>query len=296
MVNPKVSIVIPTYNRKQDVLECLASSQNLDYPNFETIVIDNGCTDGTSEAIEQRFPDVKLVRNDKNLGVTGGRNLGAKYVNGEYIFFLDHDTIVNRQTISELVSVMEKNPRIGAAGPIVFYYHDPTRISALGTSISLLTGRVSFNFTGLVEDCQLNKIVEVQVIPVAILIRRETLDKVGMFDDIFFAVYEDTDFCFRIRENGYQTVCIPRAKIWHKISSDFRNQNVAILDRAYYVARNKVIFMRKHSKYFPAFIMIFLPIYLVYFSLLSVICMKGNWLKNYIKGLVTGLCIAWRLK
>ena len=296
MGDPKVSIVIPTYNRKQDVLECLASLKNLDCPNFETIVIDNGCTDGTSKAIEQRFPDVKLVRSDKNLGVTGGRNLGAKYVNGEYIFFLDHDTIVNKHTISELVSAMEKNARIGAAGPIVYYYHDPKRISAFGTSISLLTGRVSFNFTGLVEDFQFNRIVEVQVIPAAILIRRETLDKVGPFDDIFFAVYEDTDFCFRIRESGYQTVCVPRAKIWHKISSDFHNQNVAILNRAYYMARNKIIFMRKHSKYFPAFTVIFLPIYLAYFSLLSVAYMKGKWLKNHVKGLVSGLCIAWRLK
>lgn len=259
-------------------------------------MIDNGSTDGTGDAIKRLFPEVKLIKSKRNLGVTGGRNLGVKYSSGEYIFFVDHDTVVDKYAVSELLSVMENTPKIGAAGPIVYYYHEPKKISAFGTSIDLLTGKVSFNFTGLTQDCQLKKIIQVQVIPVAIFVRREVLDKVGMFDDVFFAVYEDTDFCFRIRKAGYRTVCVSTAKVWHKISSDLYDQTIAVLNRAYYVARNKILFMRKHSKYFPAFILIFLPIYLIHFSLMSIIFRRSDWLKNYIKGLIAGLCVTLKLK
>jgi len=292
---PRVSIVIPTYNRRKDVLECLQSIRGLHYPNYEIIVVDNGSTDGTSHAIEKFFPEVTLVKSNRNLGVTGGRNLGARHSSGEYIFFLDHDTTVNGNVLVELMSVMQSNPKVGIAGPAIYYYSDPKRVWALGTSINMLSGRVSFNYEGKVDHGEFVKAMEVQVLPSAMLVKREVIDKVGLFDDIFFAVYEDTDFCFRVKKAGYKVSCVPTARVWHKMSPDKRRSVVGVLSRAHLVSRNRIIFMKKHSKSFLAFTVFFLPVYLIYYSLHAFCVSRMDWLKGFVKGTVSGMAVALKL-
>jgi hypothetical protein len=293
--SPRISIVIPTYNKRKDVLECLHSLRKLYYPNYEIIVVDNGSTDGTSNAIERLFPEVKLVKSRSNLGVTGGRNLGAKHSSGEYIFFLDHDTTVNEKILVELMRAMHNNPKIGIVGPAIYYYSDPKRIWALGTSINMLTGRVSFNHEGKIDHGKFVKAMEVQILPAAFLVRKEVINKVGLFDDIFFAVYEDTDFCFRVKEAGYKVLCVPTAKVWHKVSPDERKSIVGVLSRAYLVSRNRIIFMKKHSNSFLAFIVFFLPVYLIYYSLHAFCLNRIDWLKSFLKGTVSGIAITLKL-
>lgn len=287
----KVSIVIPTYNRREDVLECLLSLKRQDYPNYEIIVVDNASTDGTAEAIKQRFPDMKLVKSQKNLGVTGGRNLGAKHANGDYVLFLDHDTVVDGRMLFELTSVMHNDSSIGLAGPIVYYYDDPRRIWAAGTSISLISGRISFNFADAIDHGQFNNTMEVQVLPAALLVKKEVLNKVEPFDDTFFAVYEDTDFCFRVREAGYKVVCVPKAKIWHKTPLDRRVQALWVLSRAYYIARNRIIFMKKHvgNLRLALFLTIFLWVYALYYILKSFQFMKMRYAVDFWNGIIDGL-------
>jgi GT2 family glycosyltransferase len=289
---PKISIVIPTYNRKRDLLECLDSVQKLNYPSYETIVVDNGSTDQTAEAVRRHFPNVKLIVSDVNLGVTGGRNLGARNSNGEYIFFLDHDTVVDGNALSELVTVIENDYEIGIAGPVIYYYEQPKRIWAAGTSINLLTGKISFNKAGEVDAGLLNQIIEVQVLPTAFLVKREVVAKIGLFDDVYFAVYEDTDFCFRARGAGYKVVCVPTAKAWHKVPLDPREQVIGVLRRAYYVARNRIIFMRKHLKplNFVFFFLVFVPVYALYYTFQSVKFGKLNFALNYWRGVWKGFC------
>lgn len=288
---PKVSIVIPTYNRRKDVLECLRSLQKLRYPNYEIIVVDNGSTDGTGDAIERLFPEVKPVTSNRNLGVTGGRNLGAKHSSGEYIFFLDHDTTVDRNALNELMSVMQSDPNIGIVGPAIYYYNDPKRVWALGTSINMLTAKVSFNQGGKIDNGQFVKAIKVQVLPTALLVKREVIDKVGLFDDIFFAVYEDTDFCFRVKEARYKVSCVSTAKVWHKVSLNEREQLLGVLRRAYYVARNRVIFMKKHSPKvnFIIFLTFFMPVYTIYYTLLALKYFQPRYAVNYWRGVLVGL-------
>ena len=97
----KVSIVIPTYNRKKDLMQCLISVENLLYSKIKVIVVDNASTDGTSEIIKRVFPRIKIVKNARNLGVSGGRNTGLKYLNTatKFILFLDHDIIVEKDLV-----------------------------------------------------------------------------------------------------------------------------------------------------------------------------------------------------
>jgi len=288
---PMVSIVIPTYNRKNDVLECLGSLKKLDYPNYEIIVVDNNSTDGTSEAIEQDFPDVKILQSRSNLGVTGGRNLGARHAKGDFVLFLDNDMIVEENCVTELVKAMQTDQRIGAVGPIIYYYDDPERVWAAGTSISLVTGKVSFNLSKSINKGQFTDAMSVEVLPAIALVRKSLLKSVGLFDDTFFAVYEDTDFCFRIREAGYRLLCISATRAWHKVSSDERKSIEGVMNRAYLVSRNRIIFMKKHSKNFPAFVVLFLPIYLIYYTLYVFCLNRVGWSKSFLKGAVSGIAL-----
>jgi GT2 family glycosyltransferase len=283
---PLVSVIIPTFNRKDDLLLCLNSLKNSTYPNLEIIVVDNASTDGTYNAVKQIFPDVKIVINDRNLGVTGGRNRGAIESRGDYLLFLDHDMIVDKQMIEELLKAVRVDPKIGIAGPIIYYYDEPSKVWAAGTSISMLTGKISFN-----DKVTNTKHFEVQVIPATIIVKREVLDKVGLFDETFFATYEDTDFCFRIRKAGYKVVCVPEAKAWHKIPIDSKSQELRLLSRSYYIARNRIIFMKKHARLsnFMVFLILFVPIYAIYYTWLGLRYLKLHFIKEYWRGLFEGL-------
>lgn len=290
MTEPLVSIVIPTYNRKKDVLECLQSLITVKYSNCEVIVVDNGSTDGTPDDIEKLHPKVKLLRSGSNLGVTGGRNLGAKHSCGEYIFFLDHDTVVDKNALGELVEVIQSDPQIGVVGPGIYYHDEPKKIWALGTSIGLLTGKVSFNYVRQINNGQFAGIMDVQVLPTAFLVRRKVLENVGFFDDTYFASYEDTDFCFRVRKFGYRVVCLPKAKVWHKVSLSHEGQEISIL-KTYYMARNRTIFMKKHATtlQYMLFLLMFMPIYAVYYTLNFLKLGRPNLVLNYWRGVMAGL-------
>ena len=289
----KVSIVIPTHNRKDDLIECLVSVMSLDYPEYEVIVIDNASTDGTYKVVKKKFPQVKIITNKENSGVTGGRNIGLKNADdrSEYILFLDHDIVFNENLLSELLEVIMSNSKIGIVTPKIYYYSHKNVIWSTGTSINLLSGKVSFNGGNEVDHGQFDEIKDVQVAPAVILVRKEVIEKIGGFDGIYFATYEDTDFCFRARKSGYRVVYVPRAKAYHKIPLDWSESMNRLLSRIYYIGRNRLIFMRKHSKYFTLFL-IFLPVYFFYYAWFSLWFRKVNEIRNFCKGTMSGLLFA----
>lgn len=283
---PLVSVVIPTFNNKDSLLQCLKSLTVSSYKNIEIIVVDNGSTDGTSEAVKQYFPEVKLITLNENTGVTGGRNTGAKVAKGEFILFLDHDMVADKEMIKILVEIMQKNANIGISGPVIYYYDEPEKIWAAGTSINMLTGKISFN-----NVMSSDEYFEVQVMPAAIMVRRDVLRRVGLFDDTFFATYEDTDLCFRIRKAGYKVVCVPKAKSWHKLPSTEELQDLRLLNRAFFIARNRIIFMRKHAKawQFAVFLTFFVPIYAIYYMFLALRRFQLKSIIKYWEGILAGL-------
>ena len=285
-MKPLVSAVVPTLNRKDDLLHCIESVIDSSYENIEIIVVDNASTDGTGEAVRQLYPNVKLVRLGENTGVTGGRNVGARMAKGEFILFLDHDMIVDKELVKNLVNAL-KSKSVGAAGSIIYYFDEPKKIWAAGTSINMLTGKISFNNI-VIDD---RAYAEVQVLPAAIMVRREVLEKVGLFDGIFFAVYEDTDFCFRVKEAGYKVVCVPNAKAWHKVPVDEKLQELHVLSRSYYIARNRIIFMKKHAsrKNLIIFLTFFVPIYVAYYTWRSLRRWKFRYGMDYWKGVLDGI-------
>lgn len=294
---PKVSIVIPSFN-SIDLFDCIYSVLDQDYLDFEIIVIDNSTDECIWKGLINKYDSnekIKLIKTDKNLGVTGGRNLGIKYSdnNSKYILFLDHDIILERNTVSELVKIGEIDSTIGIVTGKIFFFDDPKRLWAAGTSINLITGMIFLKSKK--NDRNFNKIIEVQVAPSIILTKKSVIDKIEGFDDEFFANYEDTDFCFRTKKAGFKIFYTPNAIAYHKITSNLDDANNRLLTRAYYIARNKILFMRLHSNYFIIFI-IFIPVYVIYYGILSIKLNRIDAIKEFLSGTISGLFYSKRSK
>lgn len=283
---PKVSVVIPTYNLKNILLECLKSVLSQNYNNLEVIVVDNGSTDGTSEVVTRKFPKVKLIRNQKNLGVTGGANAGLREATGDYIWLVDHDNILEFNMLSEMVKLAESDPKIGVVVPKIYYWEDKSLIWAAGTGMNLLTGENIFR--GGKDVGQYDRIEEVDIAPANFLVKKEVIEKVGLYDDVFFVSYEDADFSFRVRKAGYKIVYTPKAVCYHKIPLlDKKSAKQRWLSRAYWSARNKIIFMRKNSPFFFLFVLLY-PIWFFIYTYQALRYSNFNTLLNFYKGIKDG--------
>lgn len=284
----KVSVIIPTLNSWVTLRYSIASLYKQTLTPFEIIVVDNDSSDRTSENVKKEFPEIKLVVLERNTGVTGGRNAGIKTANknSQYLLFFDHDMVAGKSMLENLIKAINMNSGYGIATPKIGYLHSKGYIWSSGTSINLWTGQVLFR-SG--KDLgQYDKVEEVQVAPAAFLVKKEVIKKIGIFDNRYFATYEDTDFCFRAKLQGFSTVYTPYALAYHDISPDPEFTASRLLSRAYYVGRNRVLFMKDYAKSFPLFLL-FSPVYLLYFVYLGLKLRNMKGVIDYLKGFMVGL-------
>ncbi|WP_296623716.1 glycosyltransferase family 2 protein [Marivirga sp.] len=211
----RIYCIIVTYNGLKWINQCLGSLKSPDTP-FKTIVIDNGSTDGTQEAIKTKFPEVDLIQSENNLGFGKANNVGIKKAyekNADYIFLLNQDAWVDLHTLSRLIEVAESNPSFGILSPM--------HLNGRG-------GALDFKFAnyidpqkcpGFISDLYLQKVkslYEVRFINAAAwLLRRETIKKVGLFDELFFLYGEDTNYISRLRFHQFKLGIVSNAVIYH---------------------------------------------------------------------------------
>lgn len=283
-----VSAVIPTYNSYLSLRAAITSLNNQSVKPVEIIVVNNGSTDQTVQDVKTHFPKAKFINLDKNLGVTGGRNTGLKFMDkkSNFVLFFDHDMVADRSMIEGLLKAINLKPEYGIATPKIGYLQSKDYIWSAGTNINLWTGRVLFR--GGKDLGQFDKNEVVQVAPAAFLVKREVINKIGNFDERYFATFEDTDFCFRAKKQGFLTIYTPYGLAYHDISNDSKFTASRLLSRAYYVGRNRIIFMKDHGKNFALFLLIS-PIYLLYFIYLGVNQRNLKGVVDYGRGFMVGL-------
>lgn len=260
---PRVVVGTLTWNQKSDVLECLRTLVQLDYPNYEIVVVDNGSTDGTFEAIRKRYPQVHVVRHAENLGCAEGVNGEIRHTlqtGADYLFIIANDATVEPTTLSELVRVAQKDPRIGMVHPKVYYSSDPKKIwFAKGGKMDWLRGKF-FGFIQNVEDQgNFDEEGEAEFFPGGFsLVRMEAVKKAGFLDPHYFIFLDDADWSLRIRRAGYSARYAPQARAWHKPSSSVGMESESFY---YYRTRNRLFFMKRHAPHAC------LPIFFVSFFL-----------------------------
>lgn len=250
------SLIILNYNGKKDTLEFLESLKKTNYPNYETIVVDNASVDGSVKSIRKNFPNVRIVQNKENLGVAGGKNSGIKVTKGDYIVFLDNDTYANDPNwLSELVKAAESDKKIGIAGIMLMDYKRPdiiqrsyvkevNGISELMTNIcgSPIPFPLHLMYKRNEKDVeQYTKIEDIKDTGYSI-VKREVIKNIGEFDEKLFCYFEDTDFCYRAKKAGYRVVLAPAARLLHKGSSTAKHGYFAI----YQSYKNKLRFILKN--------------------------------------------------
>lgn len=221
MVDSKVVIIILNWNRRDELIECLESVKKINYSNYETIVVDNGSTDGSPQVILERFPWVKLIRNQKNVGVSKARNIGIRYAlknNVDYILLLDNDTVVESQILNHFTQAAKIYPEAKIFGPRVYFYYEPNKIWFGGSRWN--EDKLDFHLVvhKVVDDgFSFNEVEEVDVIIICALFFDATLIyKIGFLDERFFLGYEEIDWCLRARRAGFKCLYIPQGKVWHK--------------------------------------------------------------------------------
>ncbi|MEK7616868.1 MAG: glycosyltransferase [Patescibacteria group bacterium] len=298
MQNQKlVSVVIVSKDRKKDLIECLDSYFKSSYKKIEVIVVDNASRPPLLTWLPKKYPKVKLVTSHVNLGAAEGRNKGLELATGDFVLFADDDSYAEVDMIKQLVEAFEKRKDAGIIAPLLYDKQKKNMLQGAGHDIDLLTGRV--NAWGVREEDrgQYRGLLEVPMCGCVWMVKREVFNKIGNYDKEYFIPYEDSDFSFRARKAGFKIYYYSEAKTWHQgKKSSYVHPWIEWLgitspERAYRVARNKMIFMRKHSP-FPqnlVFFFILLPAYTIAHSLIILSSRRFDILIKYWLGFTSGL-------
>jgi GT2 family glycosyltransferase len=260
---PQVSITILNWNGLGDTIECLESLKKISYPNYEVIVVDNGSKGNDAQVLKEQFGDyIYLIRNNKNYGYTGGNNIGIRYAldnsSPDYLLILNNDVVVAPDFLTEMVKVAGGDDQVGLVGPKTYFYDAPNRFWLVWANVDMHKGRGFLVGLGETDEGQYDEVKEVDgyLAGSCLLIKQKLIQKCGLFDEAYFCYWDETDYCFRVREAGYKIVYAPRAKIWHKKPITIkpwyktlrrRDQGNAPPYPLYFMTRNNFKFMKKHA-------------------------------------------------
>ncbi len=297
MKNLPVSVVVVTRNRIKDLSICLQSISNQSLKPHDVIVVDNGSKSDVKKSLKNKFPRVKFVRSDVNLGGAGGRNLGLFHTKGRFILFIDDDAFGDPDMIKNLTAEVVKDKKIGIVQPKIYEKERPNIIQGVGHGINLKTGRVYGIGVHEKDTGQYEKVLDIPMAGCTWMVRREVFEKIGGYDEDIFIPYEDSDFSFRAKKAGFKILFVPKAKVWHVgakktfVHPWLEWLGITSPERSFRVSRNKIIFMNKHAKKrnFMVFMFIYEPVYAALHTAIILGTGRIDVLLNYWKGIFSGI-------
>jgi GT2 family glycosyltransferase len=235
-----ISLITVNYNNVKVTCELIDSLQSFDKNAFELIVVDNASKEDASIILE-KYPWVKFICSEKNLGFAGGNNLGVMNAQGDYLFFINNDTEFRENILLKLKSILEQDKSIGVVCPVLKYYDAPNKIQYAGfTKINPLTGRseliTTLSAENIVPTCYAHG--------AAMMMPRHVFNQVGPMPENYFVYYEELDWSAQIANKGYQLVVDSSSVLFHKESQTIGKLNEM---KSYFMARNRLLFMRRNS-------------------------------------------------
>ncbi|MCL5432854.1 MAG: glycosyltransferase family 2 protein [Patescibacteria group bacterium] len=227
----KVSVIIVNWNNINNLKECLYSLKKIKYKNIEIIIVDNGSKDGTLEYLAKEKKsngNLIVIRNKKNLGFAEGNNIGYSLSTGEYILFLNNDTIVDDNFLGPLVEKLH-NPSIGGVQPKILSYPRKDIIDSIGSY--LLNSGFLYHFGHNKPDAKkYNRGAEIFSMKGAcMLLKKDVIEKVGLFDKNYFAYFEETDLCHRVWLSGSKIYYVSHSVIYHKGGETAKELDVSFI-------------------------------------------------------------------
>ena len=239
----ELSIVTINYNGLNDTCALIESIPFND--KMEVIVVDNASKNQEAEQISSRFPYVKVVKSDKNLGFAGGNNLGIKASSGKYLFLINNDTYFKDFNAQTLIDRLDSDPSIGIVCPKIKFAWPPQPIQFAGyTPLSKITIRNQAIGFGEEDHDQYEMARPTPYAHgAAMLIKREAIAKVGLMPECYFLYYEELDWSMMFTRAGYQIWYDPKCTIFHK-ESQTTGQNSPL--RTYYITRNRLRLVKRN--------------------------------------------------
>lgn len=284
---PLISIVTLNYDQAATTVAFLESSKKLLYSNYEILICDMASKENPNQIIDpSAYPHAKLLLSPKNLGFAAGNNWGMRQAKGDYIFIVNNDTELTAGILGELLDPFLQNPSIGAVSPKIKYFNDPEILQYAGfRPMNPYTGRTSsigdlepddgqYNISGITHGAH----------GCAMMISREVIRKTGMFPEKFFLYYEEWDWSARIQKAGFLIWYQSQATIYHKESKTVGKENNM---KAYYLTRNRILFMRRNSDPFHLFVFLLFFIFLSFPKAVFTYLTRGQFpqLKWFLKGI-----------
>ncbi len=218
LASPLASVIILNFNGESCLQDCLRSVLANDYPNYEVLLVDNNSSDNSLEAAEASFggdPHLKIIKNKQNLGFSGGNNLGFNYSQGQYVVFLNNDTIVNPNWLSALVIAMEKDQTIGLAQSLIYTIKGDKVLNAGWIFNSFLVNKFEL-CNNRTSNLKFKPIFEISFpCGASMMIRRELVQKIGLFDAKIPFFYDDTLLALKTWLSGKRVVTVSDSKIRH---------------------------------------------------------------------------------
>lgn len=283
---PLVSVLVVTYNQQKYTKECLDSLRQQQYPNIEIIVVDNASKDGTQSFIQKSYPEIKLIQNKENQYFAEGNNIGYRNSKGKYIFLLNNDAYIEKNVISKLVAYLEDNPKVGIVQNKLLYADNPKKIDSAGSF---------FTFTGFLfhrgyqQHLVDNNISEVFSIKGAsMMVKREIIDRIGLFDPNYKLYFEDTDLCWKSILLGYKVIYQPNSITYHHVGASSSKINLPFID--FHSFKNRILAIITNLHF--SLLIIILPIHLILCIAISFIYL----FKNYKNSLAILKAIVWNVK
>ena len=274
--NPVISIITVNFNGLQDTLElCRSVKDQVKSISYDLIVVDNGSKVDEASQIKQIYPWVQVIRSEKNLGFSGGNNMGIRQAKGDFIFLLNNDTYLPDESIHNLVDTLKSNKNLAAVSPKIKFAWSPFAIQFAGfTPLSAITLRNKTIGFGESDNGQYNQFRQTPLLHgAAMMVKRHIIEEVGLMPELYFLYYEEIDWCTTMTEHGYILGYEPKCTVFHKESRS-TGQNSPL--RSYYLTRNRLLFAWRHRSGFTKWLsigyqsLIAIPIHTIKFLL------KGN--------------------
>jgi GT2 family glycosyltransferase len=244
----KILIILLNWNGKKDTLECLTSLSHVTYPHFTTIVVDNGSTDDSVLSIRKQFPAVPIFETGQNLGFAAGNNVGISWglqKGYEWILLLNNDTTVAPDFLNAFMQAAKEKPTAKILGAKIYRYDKPTVIDHLGGMWDPKTAEFISLSMGQVDDGKCNTpMTRVDYVCGAALLMHHSIPRaIGLLEPRYFLFWEETDFCTKAGQMGFEVWTAPLAKVWHKVSSSFTGGKPHM---QYFWWRSRLLYLKRN--------------------------------------------------
>ena len=259
-MNADLSIVIVSWNCRDELADCLASlAPDRHAVTVQTVVVDNASGDDTAAMVRRRFPDVTLIANDANRGFAAANNQGLAVATGRHLLFLNPDTVVGDRALQTLVGALDADATLGACGPRLLNTDGTvqTSVRRFPTFAALFHQYTPLRMLGLLKpayrryksrDFDFRSAADVEsLMGAALCVPRRVLDRVGPFDERFFVYFEEVDLCRRIRDAGHRCRFLPEAAVTHVGGVSAAKGPASLL-----LCRSMFRYMRKHHPWWRA--------------------------------------------